>query len=56
MIHGGFWRAKFGLLYAGQLCAALANSSFATANVEYRRIGEPGGGWPGTLEDVRRAA
>jgi acetyl esterase/lipase len=55
MIHGGFWRAKFDLLPAGHLCAALAGSGFATANLEYRRVGEPGGGWPGTLEDVSQA-
>lgn len=55
MLHGGFWRAKYDLLPAGHLCAALAGSGFATANVEYRRVGEPGGGWPGTLEDVTQA-
>jgi acetyl esterase/lipase len=61
MIHGGFWRAKFDLLHAGHLCRALAGSGFATASVEYRRVGEPGGGWvaeeecSGTLEDVRQA-
>jgi acetyl esterase/lipase len=55
MIHGGFWRAKFDLLHAAHLCRALAGAGFATANVEYRRVGEPGGGWPGTLEDVRQA-
>jgi hypothetical protein len=36
--------AKFNLLHAGHLCRALAGSGFATANVEYRRVGEPGGG------------
>jgi acetyl esterase/lipase len=28
---------------------------FATWNVEYRRVGDPGGGWPGTFEDVAAA-
>ena len=37
------------------MCAALAAAGFATANIEYRRVGEPGGGWPGTFDDVRRA-
>ena len=55
MIHGGFWRVKYDLLPAGHLCAALAGAGFATANVEYRRVGEPGGGWPGTVEDVKQA-
>lgn len=55
-IHGGFWRAAIGLERASQCCAALTESGHATWNLEYRRIGQPGGGWPGTLEDVRQAA
>jgi len=55
MIHGGFWRERFSLLYAGHPCAAFACAGFATANIEYRRTGQPGGGWPGTFEDVTRA-
>ena len=54
-IHGGYWRAKYDLAYAGHLCAALAQSGIATWNIEYRRVGNPGGGWPGTFEDVRAA-
>lgn len=52
-IHGGYWRAKYNLEHAGHLCAALTNSGFATANIEYRRVGNEGGAWPGTFEDVR---
>jgi acetyl esterase/lipase len=54
-IHGGFWRAKYDLAHTGHLCAALTAKGFATWNVEYRRVGNPGGGWPGTFEDVRNA-
>lgn len=54
-IHGGYWRAKYDLTHAGHLCAALAKAGIATWNVEYRRVGNPGGGWPGTFEDVRAA-
>ena len=54
-IHGGYWRAKYDLSYAGHLCAALAKAGIASWNVEYRRVGNPGGGWPGTFEDVRAA-
>ena len=54
-IHGGYWRAKYDLTYAGHLCAALTKAGIATWNVEYRRVGNPGGGWPGTFEDVRAA-
>lgn len=54
-IHGGFWRARYNLEHAGHLCAALAPAGFATANVEYRRVGNDGGGWPGTFDDIRTA-
>jgi acetyl esterase/lipase len=54
-IHGGYWRAKYDLGYAGHLCAALTAKGIATANVEYRRVGNAGGGWPGTFADVRDA-
>jgi acetyl esterase/lipase len=52
-IHGGFWRAKYDLEHAGHLCAALTRRGIATWNVEYRRVGNSGGGWPGTFEDIR---
>lgn len=54
-IHGGFWRAQYNLNHAGHLCAALTATGFATANLEYRRVGNPGGGWPGTFADIRAA-
>lgn len=54
-IHGGYWRAKYDLTYAGHLCAALKKIGILTWNVEYRRVGNPGGGWPGTFEDIRSA-
>jgi acetyl esterase/lipase len=55
-LHGGFWRAKYDLTYMGHLCAVLTVRGVATWNVEYRRIGNPSGGWPGTLQDVAQAA
>jgi acetyl esterase/lipase len=55
MIHGGFWRVRYDLAHAGHLCAALAGTGYACANVEYRRVGEDGGGWPGTFDDVKLA-
>lgn len=54
-IHGGFWRAKYNLDHAGHLCAALTATGAATANLEYRRVGNDGGGWPGTFADIRSA-
>jgi acetyl esterase/lipase len=55
VIHGGFWRAKYDLKHLGHLCAALTAKGLATWNVEYRRAGNPGGGWPGTFEDIAKA-
>jgi acetyl esterase/lipase len=56
MVHGGFWRSIYGLEYFGHACAALTTAGIATWNMEYRRLGNPGGGWPGTFDDVVKAA
>ncbi len=53
VIHGGYWRAKYDLGYMGHLCAALTAKGIATENLEYRRVGNAGGGWPGTFSDIR---
>ena len=50
VIHGGFWRAQYDLLHTSHICAALTKQDVAVANLEYRRVGQPGGGWPGTYE------
>jgi acetyl esterase/lipase len=54
-LHGGFWRAKYDLAHNGHLCAALTAKGLATWNVEYRRVGNKGGGWPASFEDIRSA-
>ena len=54
VIHGGFWRAAYNLDHISHLCAALNDAGVATWSLEYRRLGNPGGGWPGTFDDVRR--
>ena len=56
VIHGGYWRARYDLTEVGNLCEALTRQGLATWSLEYRRIGNPGGGWPGTLDDVRTGA
>jgi acetyl esterase/lipase len=55
-IHGGFWRSAFSLDHMGHLCAALSKQGLASWNIEYRRVGHDGGGWPGTAHDVVQAA
>lgn len=54
VIHGGCWLAEYGLGYMGHLSADLTAAGVATWNLEFRRVGNPGGGWPGTFEDVQR--
>ncbi len=54
-IHGGYWRSRYDLTDAGHLCHALKKEGVVSWNVEYRRMGNPGGGWPGTFEDIRAA-
>jgi acetyl esterase/lipase len=51
-LHGGFWRADWDRTHAGPLAADLAAAGFPVAVVEYRRVGQRGGGWPGTFDDV----
>src|SRR5262245_1255369 len=52
LIHGGFWRSQYGLDLMRPLAADLAARGVAAWNLEYRRVGHPGGGWPGTVQDV----
>ncbi|MGC5378386.1 alpha/beta hydrolase family protein [Micromonospora sp. DT68] len=52
VVHGGFWRAEYDRGHTGPLAAALAADGYPVAQLEYRRTGQPGGGWPGTLSDA----
>ncbi|MEQ8839918.1 MAG: alpha/beta hydrolase [Acidimicrobiales bacterium] len=54
-IHGGFWRNGFGLDLAEPQAADAADRGYATWNVEYRRVGDTGGAYPGTLLDIASA-
>lgn len=51
-LHGGFWRNAYDLTLAAPQAADAVAHGYAAWNIEYRRIGDPGGGFPGTLEDV----
>ncbi len=56
VIHGGFWRAKYGKNVSKAVSADLARRGRAAWNIEYRRIGRrQGGGWPATFDDVAAA-
>ncbi|BEV70818.1 MULTISPECIES: S9 family peptidase [unclassified Paludibacterium] len=53
LLHGGFWRLPWGREQLHPLALDLCRRGFAVWNMGYRRLGEDGGGWPGTFEDVR---
>ncbi|MCU1537680.1 MAG: alpha/beta hydrolase [Humibacillus sp.] len=53
VVHGGFWRAAYDRAHAAPEVAAFADAGYTVAVAEYRRVGMPGGGVPGTLDDVR---
>jgi acetyl esterase/lipase len=55
VVHGGFWRPEYDRAHASRQAQAFADAGYPTAVVEYRRAGMPGGGWPGTAQDVRDA-
>ena len=55
VVHGGFWQSRYDLSHIGHLCTAFTSRGVITCNVEYRRIGNPGGGWPGTFQDISLA-
>lgn len=55
LLHGGFWRTGWDRTLMTPLAADLAHRGIAAWNVEYRRVGQEGGGWPGTFEDVATA-
>ena len=56
MVHGGCWQKAIAdrtlMNYAAE---ALRQEGFAVWNIEYRGVDEPGGGYPGTFQDVARA-
>lgn len=55
VVHGGFWRREWDREHAGAQAQGFADAGHHVAVVEYRRTGMPGGGWPGTFQDVSAA-
>ena len=53
VIHGGCWTKGFATLKnTAAVASALLDDGIATWNIEYRQVGNPGGGWPNTFLDV----
>ncbi|MEK9808406.1 MAG: alpha/beta hydrolase [Halieaceae bacterium] len=55
LIHGGCWSNAYSRDHLLPLAWALAEAGYSTWLPEYRRVGDAGGGWPGSLEDVAAA-
>jgi acetyl esterase/lipase len=56
LVHGGCWRADLpGLELMAYAAEDLRQHGLAVWNVEYRRLGEPGAGYPGSFEDIANA-
>lgn len=55
LIHGGCWRAAYDVGHTAPLATALADHGYAVWSPEYRRNGNPGGGYPGTFLDIAAA-
>ncbi len=52
LIHGGCWLNAYDKSHIRGLASALHEKDLAVWSIEYRRLGDPGGGWPGTFNDV----
>lgn len=53
IVHGGCWTASYDTMAGTAAVAeALTRRGIATWNIEYRRLGDAGAGWPGTFHDV----
>ena len=56
VIHGGCWVRTYATLQnTAALADSLRDAGIATWNIEYRRVDDPGGGWPGTFTDIADA-
>lgn len=55
VVHGGCWFAEYDLNHIAAFSDAITKLGVATWTIEYRRIGDKGGAWPGTFQDVAKA-
>jgi acetyl esterase/lipase len=55
-VHGGCWLSQYDISLTGSLEQAIADSGIAVWSIEYRRVGDAGGGWPNTFTDVAAGA
>lgn len=55
LVHGGCWLSDYSAAHIYPLASQLASDGYAVWVPEYRRVGEPGGGWPGSAADMTLA-
>jgi acetyl esterase/lipase len=55
LVHGGCWQSGYALDLMDPMAEDLYRQGIAVWNIEYRRLGESGGGYPGTFLDVGQA-
>jgi acetyl esterase/lipase len=55
LVHGGSWEQDTNLEIVRPMARDLHREGYSVWSIEYRRVGERGGGWPGTYEDVGAA-
>ena len=51
-VHSGCWLNAYDLRHSRRLSSELSERGYAVWSLEYRRTGDKGGGWPGTLDDI----
>jgi len=54
-VHGGCWLNQFDVGHSRPLANQLAEDGFNVWSLEYRRLGDPGAGIPGTFDDLDMA-
>ncbi len=57
LIHGGYWRDRFGADLMHPMARDLTSRGWKVANIEYRRLGRSlSSGWPEIFDDIDAAA
>ncbi len=56
LIHGGYWRQRYDLDSTRRIAAHTSSAGWKVLNIEYRRVDDTFGVWPGMAADVLRSA
>ncbi len=52
LIHGGCWQNAYDVAHVRPVAHGLREQGYLVSALEYRRLGDHGGGWPGTFHDI----